>query len=157
VDKVLDAPSKTVGNSFLDLVAMARQLRTSLSGAGVEGTLTPAPASGPWATTLHTRDINPLYDALTESGSGRAEVLNNAIHNKVTGDLRMMSPLLDALEDNYAPISDMVAKAALPALGAGVVPEVEAQTKIADGKAADARRLDVICKLKPELGLDLCR
>jgi len=102
VDKVLEAPAKQIGNAFLDLLTVARQLRTSLSGVGVEGPLTPVPASGPWNTPLHNRDLTPLYAYLAESGSGREEVLKDAIQRKATGDLRLLSPLLDAIEDNYA-------------------------------------------------------
>ncbi len=157
VDKVLESTSKQAANAFLDLVSMTRQLRTSLSGAGVEGTLTPAPASGPWTTPLHTRDLNPLYGALAETGSGREEVLKDGIQRKVIGDLRLMSPLLDAIEDNYTPISELVTEEGLPALGKGVIPEVQARLKIAEGKVPDARRLEVICKLDRTLGLQLCR
>lgn len=157
VDRVLEAPSQQAANTFLDLVSMTRQLRTSLSGAGVEGPLTPAPASGPWTTPLHSRDLNSLYVALTESGSGREEVLKEAIQRRAIGDLRLLSPLLDALEDSYAPIADLVAREALPTLGIGVLAGVEARLNIAEGKVPDARRLAVICKLDRARGLELCR
>lgn len=156
VDRVLQGGPKQA-NAFLDLVSMTRQLRASLSSAGVEGALTPVEPSGPWETPLHIRDLNPLYGALTESGSGREEVLKDAIGRKAIGDLRLLSPLLDALEDSHAPISNLVTTEALPALGTGVIPEVEARLNLAEGKAGDARRLEVICKLDRARGLELCR
>ncbi len=157
VDKVLEAPGKQAGNSFLDLVAMTRQLRGSLCGVGVEGTLTPAQAGGSWTTSLYPRDLSSLYVSLTESGSGREDTLKDAIQRKATGDLRLLSPLLDALDDAHAPLGELVAREALPALGLAVIPEVEARLKIADGKAGDARRLDVIGRLNPGRALELCR
>ncbi len=157
VGKVLEAPAKQIGHAFLDLLTMARQLRTSLSSVGVEGTLAPVSASGPWHTPLHVRDLTPLHGCLAGSGSGREEVLKDAIQRKATADLRLLSPLLDAIEDNYAPLSDLVTEQALPALGVGVLPEVETRLKITDGKIPDARRLGLICKLNPERGLELCR
>ena len=43
-----------------------------------------------------------------------------AAERKATGDLRLLSPLLDAIEDDYGPISNLVTEQALPALGPGV-------------------------------------
>lgn len=157
IDKVLDAPAKQAASSFLDLVGMTRQIRASLTGPGVEGTLEPLPASGPWQTPLSLRDLHPLFEALTVSGSGREEKLREGLERKAGHDMRLLSLMLDSLGDSYAPVADMVMTNGLPGLGVAVVPELLAKLDLANGKTADTRRLQLICKLAPDKGVALCR
>jgi HEAT repeat protein len=156
VDKVLQSSEKQAGSSFLDLTVMSRQLRASLSGVGIDGAVQPVPRSGPWQTPRSVRDLYPLQEALTGSGSGREEKLKEGLDRKATGDLRLLSVLLDGLNDGYAPVAEMVMKDALPSLGKGVVQEVVAKLDV-NGKTADTRRLKVVCQLDPATGADLCR
>jgi HEAT repeat protein len=156
VAKVLDAPGKQAGPAFLNLVVMSRQIRASLAGAGVEGELQPLPPSGPWATPLSVRDIQPLREALTQSGEGREKTLQEAVERNAFRDLRLLPELLNGLDSGYAPIADLVAEQALPALGPAVLPEILAGLKL-QGKTADARRLGIVCKLDRAKGAELCR
>jgi len=156
IDKVLQASDKQAGTAFLDLTVMTRQLRASLSGVGVDGEIKPIPRSGPWQTPRSVRDLYPLQEVLSTSGSGREEKLKEGLERKVTNDLRLLSCLLNGLEDGYAPVAEMVMEKALPALGTGIVPEVIANLDV-NGKVADTRRLEDVCKLDPPTGLDLCR
>jgi len=155
VDKVTQATGKQVGNAFLDLMTITRQLRASLAGPGLAGDLKPAPERGPWKTPLSVRDLNPLYEALSKAGSGREETLRNAVEGGAIGDMRLLPALLEALGDGYGPITEMVAGTILPSLGQAALPDLQAALNL-QGKAIDVRRLEAICRIDKSVGADLC-
>jgi HEAT repeat protein len=100
--------------------------------------------------------VQPLVEALTQSGPGRETLLKDSLQRNAFADLRLVSGLLEALGDGHAPIADLVAREALPSLGRAVLPDLLAGLHL-DGKAADARRLLTVCRIDPKLGADLCR
>lgn len=156
VERVTAAPPKQAGPAFLDLVVLSRQIRGSLSVAGADGAMEAAPAGGPWQTPASLRDVGPAFEALSHSGEGREDTLKDAVGRKVVGDLRLLPALLEGLSDGYAPVADLVADAALPALGKAVLPDLLARLDL-QGKTADARALRAVCKIDPARGADLCR
>jgi len=156
IDKVTQASGKQAAPVFLDLLAMTRQVRASLSSAGVAGDLTPLPPSGPWQTYNSVRQLFPVREALESGGSGRETAVREAIEQEVTGDMRLVGVLLGALNDNYAPVAELVAEKALVPMGKGIVPELEKQLDL-QGKTADARRLRLACAVDRVAGLRLCR
>ncbi len=156
VERVTAAPPKQAGPTFLDLVVLARQIRGSLSAAGADGAMEAVPASGPWQTPGSLRDVGPAFEALSHSGEGREETLKDAVGRKVVGDLRLLPALLGGLGGGYAPVADLVAEEALPALGKAVLPDLLARVDL-QGKAAEARALRAVCKIDPARGAELCR
>jgi HEAT repeat protein len=156
VDRVLQAPPKQAGAAFLDLVLRARQVRGSIAGSGLAGDLEPIPDSGPWKSPLPTNDAQALHQVLHGGGAGREETLKEAIEKKSTGDLRMLTGLLKAIEDNNASFADLVATKALPALGKAALPDLTAKLNL-QGKVGDARRLSCICLIDKGRGAELCR
>jgi hypothetical protein len=155
-ERAVTATPKAAAAAFLDLVTTGRQLRASLASVGLMGELTPPPAGGPWRTPLAARDLHPLLEALTGSGSGREDTLRQAHQHQSAADLRLAGPLLAALGDGNAVLAELVASEVLPAQGPGVLPELLAALNL-QGKAADARRIQAVCKLDPQAGADLCR
>jgi HEAT repeat protein len=156
VERVTAAPPKQGGPAFLDLVVLARQIRGSLTSAGADGALEAVPASGPWTAHASLRDVGPVYEALTHSGEAREQTLKDAVERKIVGDLRLLPALLEGLSDGYAPVADLVAGQALPALGKAALPDVLARLDL-QGKTADARALVAVCKIDPARGAELCR
>jgi HEAT repeat protein len=156
IDKVKLAPGKQAAPAFLDLLGMTRQVRASLSSAGVAGDLTPLPASGPWQTYGSVRQLFPVQEALDGGGAGRETAVREAIEQEVTSDMRLVGVLLRALNDNYAPMAELVAEKGLVPMGKGIVPELENQLDL-QGKTADARRLKLACRVDKAAGLRLCR
>jgi HEAT repeat protein len=156
VDRAKQASPNQAAPALLDLVVLCRQIRASLAGAGVAGDLKPLPESGPWRTPLPVRDVQPLVHALTKSGPGREDLLKSTLERNALGDLRLMSGLLEALEDGYAPIAELVAREALPSLGRPVLSELVAGFN-PQGKIGDARRLLAICRIDASTGATLCR
>src|SRR5262249_20044087 len=145
-----------VSPAFIDLLTVARQIRASFSRAGTAGDLQPLPESGPWQTPLWARGVYPLREALTQSGQGRETTLKEAVERKTLGDLRLVPGLLDALGDGYAPVADLVAGQALPAVGRAVLPDLRAGLDL-QGKVIDARKLWAICLIDPKEGAEWCR
>jgi HEAT repeat protein len=157
VERLTAAPGKQAAPALLDLALLTRQLRASLAAAGAEGRAEPPSASGPWQSPGAAADVYPAYEALTRSGSGgREEALGDAIRRNRVGDLRLVSALLEGLEDGSSGLAGRVAEEALPAVGKAVVPDLAARLNLR-GKAADARRLLAVCKIDPLRGADLCR
>lgn len=156
VERVTAAPPKQAGPAFLDLVVLARQIRGGLSASGADGAMEAVPPSGPWRTPGAARDVCPAYEALTGSGSGRCEALQDAAQRNAAGDLRLVPALLGALEGGNQELADLIAEQALPAAGRAVLPDLTERLDL-KGKAADARRLKAVCKIDPKLGADLCR
>jgi HEAT repeat protein len=156
ITRVTEGPDPERGNWFLDLLVVSRQLRSSLTTAGVEGELRPVPPGGPWQTPHAIRDLRPLLEALTRTGKGRDEKVRAGVEQGLTNDLRLLPALLGALEDNYPAVCDLVADKGLPALGRAVVPELRARLNLRMGNAGDARRLALICKLDPDRGAAVC-
>ncbi len=156
IDRVTQSmPDRSAAN-LLDLTVLTRQIRAGLCTSDVPGEFHPLPASGPWQTPLPVRDVPPLVEALTRPGPGRETLLKDALERKALSDLRLVSPLLDALDDGHAPIADLVAQEVLPALGRAVLPELVAGLDL-QGKAADTRRLHAICRIDRAMGAELCR
>src|SRR5262245_55365119 len=156
IDRVTQAAPSQAAPALLDLVVLSRRIRASLATAGVTGDLELLPESGPWRTPLPVRDVPPLIQALTQSGPGREELLKSTLERNAFGDLRLVSGLLEALDDGHAPIAELVAREALPAHGRAVLPDLRAGLNL-QGKTADARRLLAICRIDASMGASLCR
>jgi HEAT repeat protein len=100
--------------------------------------------------------VQALWEALSRSGSGREETVKDAVERKAVADLRLVTPCLEALEDSYAPLAELAAQDVVPALGKAVLPELRAALNL-QGKVADTRRLQAVCRIDPSAGADLCR
>jgi hypothetical protein len=153
---VQQAEGEQAAPAFLDLVTVARQLRAGLSGVGVAGDLLPVAVGGPWQTLGSIRDVYPLREALARTGPKRGPLVQEALARPLPADLRLVGPLLAALEDKNAVLADRVADGAAPVLGAGALPGLRDALDL-KGAAADARRLLVLCRLDPVGGAGLCR
>jgi hypothetical protein len=154
VERVIGADKP--GPAFLDLLVMTRQVRGSLAATGVEGPLTPLTEGGAWKTPVPVRELQPVYEALTQVGAGRDERIKDAAARKLFADLRLTTALLEALDDGYPLVADAAAEQGLPSLGDGVLADLRTALNL-DGKAEDARRLRAICRIDPKAGVELCR
>ncbi|BEO96584.1 hypothetical protein FNSP10_25100 [Fusobacterium nucleatum] len=99
---------------------------------------------------LHYSELSPLLYALTETGSGRCEIIENIIENnsKLLNDFRVKNYMIHGLSDKYSEISYMIAeelkkqtKEIVPLLKDGFDPQ---------GKREMIYRLDIISSLSKE-------
>ncbi|MEW4282259.1 HEAT repeat domain-containing protein [Priestia koreensis] len=107
-------------------------------------------------TSLSYRTIEPLLEALTSKGSGRLQVIEQAFQANAYHDLRLVQPLLQALDDSYPDIADFVAHHMLPSLGEAITPFLLGDYDL-KGKRSDARRLEVLGEILRGKGLELYR
>ena len=99
---------------------------------------------------LHYSELSPLVYALTETGSGRYEIIEDTIENnsKLLNDFRVKNYMIHALSDKYSEISYMITeelkkqtKEIVPLLKDGFDPQ---------GKREMIYRLDIITSLCKE-------
>ena len=99
---------------------------------------------------LHYSELSPLLYALTETGSGRYEIIENIIENnsKLLNDFRVKNYMIHGLSDKYSEISYMIAeelkkqtKEIVPLLKDGFDPQ---------GKRDMVLRFDIISTLCKE-------
>lgn len=93
--------------------------------------------------------LKPVIEALTESKSGRLEVVKDAYENGLTNDFRLYSPLSKSLGDKYAEIVNLVYEKIIPSIGRPMEARLLEDYDFKGGKA-DARRLSLLYGLKHE-------
>jgi hypothetical protein len=157
VKRVVTSEPSQATLALLDLLQRVQQVRYSLADANVSGTLTPLDRSGPWRSAAVARDLYPVHEALTATGSGRMEVLRDAVARGVVRDLRLVDHLLAGLDDTFDAVANQVADEALPAVGSAIVPELRRGLDLTRGKSQDARRLRALCKIDTRAGGESCQ
>ena len=138
---------------FLDLLALLDAVlctqATTYSGAKPQEIKTIA-KNKDFYKELHYSELSPLVYALTETGSGRYEIIEDTIENnsKLLNDFRVKNYMIHALSDKYSEISYMIAeelkkqtKEIVPLLKDGFDPQ---------GKREMIYRLDIISSLCKE-------
>lgn len=91
------------------------------------------------------RKLSPVISALTTKGSGRLEVIRQAYSDGGFKDLRLIYPLINALEDSYQEISDLVIDI-LEGYGEEIIPVLKGDLDLSGGKG-HARRIELISRL----------
>ena len=95
------------------------------------------------------RVLKPLIDALTTTGSGRQEIIQDAHRRGAFKDLRLVNPAIGAIDDGYGEIADYVADHILPMYGRTIYPKLAEGIDI-KGRGGHVRRLRSMHKLDPE-------
>lgn len=155
VQKLIESTEKTAAAALLELSALITSILYTQGATGIEGELKPLPPSPVKSlqTKTNARVIKPLIEALTSTGSGRLEIINDAFERGLFNDLRLIRPALQAIDDVYGEIGDLVATKVLPLFGEAVVPDLLSSLDI-KGKMGHARRLALIHQLAPAIARD---
>lgn len=150
VSKVVDSTDKTSAEALLELSTLVNAILYTQGDTGIEGTLEPIPTTdlGQHVTQTSARTLKPLLEALTSTGSGRLEIIQNAYERGNFRDLRLIRPALSALDDTYAEIADFVAEKILPLYGAAILTELQSKFD-QKGRGGHVRRLALMHKLDP--------
>ena len=106
------------------------------------------------ATNIGHRALAPLVEALTTTGGGRLETIENAFDNGYFCDPRLYKIAVAALGDKYGEISEFMANEVLPTMGYGVYPFL-LEGYDPKGGASHGRRLSAMHSIKGEHMLDL--
>ncbi|MNC07982.1 hypothetical protein D3C75_555520 [compost metagenome] len=122
-------------------------LATQSGAQPLEGTA-PLPAGSGLKldTRLTCRQLAPIEQALTESGSGRYEIVTEAFKQGYFSDFRLFPLVINALGDPYPELADYVQEHIIPLYGMEAVPYLAGGFDPQGGKR-EARKLQLLAKL----------
>ncbi|MBM7703591.1 HEAT repeat domain-containing protein [Metabacillus iocasae] len=141
-------------SKLVELSHLVTSILYTQGKTGEEGSLVQSELTFTYETTLSHRRIYPLIEALTTSGSGRLQVIQEAVESGAYKDLRLVLPFVSALDDPYAEIGDYVATYVLPTFDASILPLIQENFHI-KGAKVDARRLKVMSHFLGQEGMSL--
>ena len=90
--------------------------------------------------------LKPVLQALTQSNSGRLEIVKDAYERGIFKDSRTFGYLSFALADKYSELADYIMEVVIPASGKAMLPFLVADFKLED-KVENVRRLRLLYKL----------
>ena len=98
-------------------------------------------------TTYSYLQLKPVLQALTQSNSGRLEVLKDAFERGIFKDSRTFGYLSYALADKYTELADYVLQTIIPTCGQAMLPFLLSDFRLED-KTENVRRLQLLYQLK---------
>lgn len=150
--RVADALNQVLqsgGSSSVKLLELANLINAILYTQGqtsAEGELEDIVPVGLNASTeVSYRRIRPVMEALTGQGSGRLEVIRDAYVGGCCHDIRLVYPLIAALDDSYPEIADLALEI-LEGFGPAIV-KVLKNSLLLDGGKGHARRIGLISRI----------
>ncbi len=146
LEKLLSAPAEERSGLLLDLLALTDAVAYTQGTTGAEGELIPLVAgSGDYCDVSYSQ-IQPLVTALTTTGGGRMEIVQESwkTHPECFTDFRVLPLLIADLADKFSGLADLNMRI-LAALGPAVIPVLKQGFNPA-GKAAMARRVEALEK-----------
>lgn len=151
VKAVVEGPEKQASQALLDLTALVSAVLYTQGETGIEGKLEPIQTVNLGGSVVQTsaRMLKPLLEALSSTGSGRVELVKEAIERGTFNDLRLVRPAIKAIEDPYPELADMICEKVLPLYGTAIMGELKAKYD-PKGRAANARRLKLMHNLDPK-------
>jgi hypothetical protein len=154
---VVDSDDKTASTALLELTSLVNAILYTQGETGIAGELQPIESTdlGARQTQTSARVLKPLLEALTSTGSGRLEVIRDAFERGVFLDLRLVKPALQALDDPYGEVADLIAESVLPVYGKAIVGELLARLNIkGKAKGGEVRALRLMHHLDPAAARD---
>ncbi len=153
-----EADAGKAGRALLDVATLLTAIQYTQSQHGVEGEMEPIrTAVESWTPTVAGyRSLAAVVEALTSTGEGRLEVVQEAAGRGLFADLRLMQPAITALGDRFGQLADFVAEQAIPQFGRSVVPLLKVGFN-PKGGVSHARRLRAIAAVDREEGRAFAR
>jgi hypothetical protein len=137
---------------LLELSTLLSSVMYTMGKTGRDGDLEVGETTSEFPTEISYLTLKPIIEALTTKGSGRGEIIEQAYHFSKIYDLRLIYPLIAALDDSYPELADFVAEHILPKYGQELLPILQASFSV-KGKKGDGRRLKVIAEILGVEGL----
>ncbi len=151
IENLVDGDEKKSPQALLDLSSLVLAILYTQGQTGAAGTSKPIDSLevGISTTQVSSRVLKPLLEALTTTGSGRLETVQDAYDRGAFNDLRLINPAINALDDVYPELADFIAEKVLPRYGPAIVPEIKDRIDI-KGRSGHVRRLKLLYHLQPE-------
>ena len=147
---VIDGPEEKSADHLLELTSLVTAVLYTQGEAGHPGTIRgieTVDLGG--ASQISGRRLKDLLEALTSTGSGRLERVEEAHKQGLFQDLRLVRPAVNGLDDPYPDVANFLAEKVLPMYGKAVLPDIRAKYDPKGGKG-HPRRLSLLHKLDPE-------
>ena len=148
---VVESNEKTASAALLELATLVNAILYTQGETGAAGEFKALETTdlGARETQAGARVLKPLLDALSSTGSGRIELVRDAVERGTFKDLRLVKPALNALDDPYPEIGQLIAERVLPMYSKAVVPELKAKLDL-KGRGGHLHRLRLLHKLDPD-------
>jgi hypothetical protein len=155
---VVEGPDETSAANLLELTALVSAVLYTQGETGAPGTLEPIETvdMGGEMTQTSARLLKPLLEALTNTGSGRREIIEEAHQRGAFRDLRLVKPALNGIDDPNRDVAEYLAEKVLPVYGKAVLPEVRAKFDPTGGKG-QPRRLKLMHQIDPAATRELVK
>ena len=147
VGRTLAASGADTARELVGLATMTAQVRAAQAQPAPAGPLTPLIPRPEIGTPCNAKELGELYTALVETGKGRIERVQQAIERGDIVDLRLVEPLIHAMNDGY--LGDLVADQAIPRLGPAIVAPIRGIIEFKKGRRIDGRRLRAVVAADP--------
>lgn len=151
VSNVVDSTEKTAPEALLSLSTLINAILYTQGETGAEGKLEPIKLVGAGITPKRSPAslLKTVAAAMTSTGSGRLEIIQEALERNPFPDPRLLGPAIDALDGSYYEVCDFVEAKVLPQYGKSIVPLIVEKFN-RKGGAGDARRLSLLHRVDPE-------
>ncbi|MBM80134.1 MAG: hypothetical protein CMJ78_06015 [Planctomycetaceae bacterium] len=156
IQAVVDSDSKSGSAPLFELSTLVTAILYTQGKTGAEGRLKAIETSdmGMPTSDSSARVLKPLIEALTTTGSGRMEIIQDAYNRGAFKDLRLVKPAVAAIDDVDGEIGDFVTAKVLPIYGKAILPELRASYDV-KGKSGHVRRLRLMHQLDADGTQDL--
>ena len=152
VEALVDSTDKSAAPALLELTTLVTAILYTQGETGATGPLSPITTTDLElrATQTPARLLKPLLEALTTTGSGRVEIIRDAIDRDLFRDLRLVTPAVRAIDDPYPEIADLIVARVLPMYGTSILPTLRADFNPASKATGQQRRLKLMHDLDPD-------
>jgi hypothetical protein len=150
--KNLVSGKEPTSEHLLELSTLLSSIMYTMGKTGRDGDLVVGETICEFPTDISYLTLKPIIEALTTKGSGRGEIIEQAYHSGKIYDLRLIYPLIAALDDSYPELADFVAEHILPKYGQELLPILQPSFSV-KGKKGDGRRLKVMAEILGGEGL----
>lgn len=146
---VIEGPEEKASDRVLELTSLVTAVLYTQGETGCPGNLEPIDSIDLGGTAnISARLLKDVLEALTNTGSGRLELVKDAHQRGLFRDLRLVRPAVNGLDDPYPEIAEFLADHVLPLYGTAVLPEIRAKFD-PKGTKGHPRRLRLMHKLDP--------
>ena len=159
VETLIGGSEKESAENLLKLSTLLNAIVVTQAETGRDGSLEDLESEDVGFGTQRTsaRTLKPIVDALTTTGSGRLEIVQDAHQRGALKDIRLTELIVRGTNDVYPELADFLAETVLPSFGQrAVVPLLRDDIDL-NGSAGDARRLKILCRLDPARGYPIAR
>lgn len=156
INTLLNSPKEESEENLISLATLVNAILLTQADTDVEGEIK---EQGGVASLINTntpnRIIAPIMEALTTTGGGRYNIIDNAIKEGIFEDSRLLPLLVQGLDDKYAEIGQLI----YDYLASNNRPELLVTLQEGfdrNGKKGDALKLNLISKILGEDIKEFC-